>query len=97
MADTQLLTPSPMPLQVVLAMPYDTPVPGYRNNIVNTMRLWSAKAPNDFNLKDCESSAGHQQPRLPRPTLSPSLTLSPLSSLSQRRWLHPSCARPKPR
>ncbi|XP_006737195.1 glycogen phosphorylase, muscle form, partial [Leptonychotes weddellii] len=38
--------------QVVLAMPYDTPVPGYRNNIVNTMRLWSAKAPSDFNLKD---------------------------------------------
>uniref|UniRef100_A0A8D2HHZ6 Alpha-1,4 glucan phosphorylase n=1 Tax=Urocitellus parryii TaxID=9999 RepID=A0A8D2HHZ6_UROPR len=38
--------------QVVLAMPYDTPVPGYRNNVVNTMRLWSAKAPNDFNLKD---------------------------------------------
>ncbi|KAM4607859.1 glycogen phosphorylase, brain form isoform 1-T1 [Polymixia lowei] len=38
--------------QVVLAMPYDTPVPGYRNNTVNTMRLWSAKAPNDFNLQD---------------------------------------------
>ena len=46
--------PHRLPLQVVLAMPYDTPVPGYRNNIVNTMRLWSAKAPNDFNLKDCE-------------------------------------------
>lgn len=55
-ADAQLLTPPWVPLQVVLAMPYDTPVPGYRNNIVNTMRLWSAKAPNDFNLKDCESS-----------------------------------------
>lgn len=41
-------------VQVVLALPYDTPVPGYRNNIVNTMRLWSAKAPCDFNLKDCE-------------------------------------------
>ena len=40
--------------QVVLAMPYDTPVPGYKNNTVNTMRLWSAKAPNDFKLKDCE-------------------------------------------
>ena len=40
--------------QVVLALPYDTPVPGYRNNIVNTMRLWSAKAPCDFNLKDCK-------------------------------------------
>lgn len=50
------LTPLWVPLQVVLAMPYDTPVPGYRNNIVNTMRLWSAKAPNDFNLKDCEFS-----------------------------------------
>ncbi|XP_004717877.2 glycogen phosphorylase, brain form, partial [Echinops telfairi] len=38
--------------QVVLAMPYDTPVPGYRNNTVNTMRLWSAKAPNSFKLHD---------------------------------------------
>nr|XP_014343866.1 PREDICTED: glycogen phosphorylase, liver form [Latimeria chalumnae] len=38
--------------QVILAMPYDTPVPGYMNNTVNFMRLWSAKAPNDFNLKD---------------------------------------------
>lgn len=39
--------------QVVLALPYDTPIPGYRNNVVNTMRLWSAKAPCEFNLKDC--------------------------------------------
>ncbi|TKC46452.1 hypothetical protein EI555_011678 [Monodon monoceros] len=38
--------------QVVLALPYDTPVPGYLNNTVNTMRLWSARAPNDFNLRD---------------------------------------------
>uniref|UniRef100_A0A673LEE6 Alpha-1,4 glucan phosphorylase n=1 Tax=Sinocyclocheilus rhinocerous TaxID=307959 RepID=A0A673LEE6_9TELE len=38
--------------QVILALPYDTPVPGYRNNIVNTMRLWSAKAPCEFHLKD---------------------------------------------
>ncbi|XP_059934211.1 glycogen phosphorylase, brain form [Mesoplodon densirostris] len=38
--------------QVVLAMPYDTPVPGYKNDTVNTMRLWSAKAPNDFKLRD---------------------------------------------
>lgn len=42
--------------QVVLALPYDTPVPGYMNNTVNTMRLWSARAPNDFNLRDCEYS-----------------------------------------
>uniref|UniRef100_A0A671NKH6 Alpha-1,4 glucan phosphorylase n=1 Tax=Sinocyclocheilus anshuiensis TaxID=1608454 RepID=A0A671NKH6_9TELE len=38
--------------QVVLAMPYDTPIPGYMNNTVNTMRLWSAHAHNDFNLRD---------------------------------------------
>ena len=44
-------------LQVVLAMPYDTPIPGFMNNTVNTMRLWSAKAPNDFNLRDCRLPA----------------------------------------
>ncbi|EJW73462.1 maltodextrin phosphorylase, partial [Wuchereria bancrofti] len=32
-------------------MPYDTPVPGFRNNVVNTLRLWSAKAENKFHLK----------------------------------------------
>ncbi|VDK54415.1 unnamed protein product [Gongylonema pulchrum] len=32
-------------------MPYDTPVPGFRNNVVNTLRLWSAKAENKFRLK----------------------------------------------
>lgn len=53
--------------QVVLAMPYDTPVPGYRNNVVNTMRLWSAKAPNDFNLKDCEFSQKLAAPTHPGP------------------------------
>jgi len=37
--------------QVVLAMPYDNPVPGYGNNVCNTLRLWSAKSPLHFNLK----------------------------------------------
>ena len=36
--------------QAVVALPYDTPTPGYGNNVVNTMRLWSAKAPCNFNL-----------------------------------------------
>eukprot|EP01147_Barroeca_monosierra_P003068 gene3068-5845_t len=36
--------------QVVLAVPYDTPIPGYRNNTVNTLRLWSARSPNSFDL-----------------------------------------------
>jgi starch phosphorylase len=36
--------------ETVMAMAYDTPVPGYRNDFVNTMRLWSAKATREFNL-----------------------------------------------
>ncbi|KRX89032.1 Glycogen phosphorylase, partial [Trichinella pseudospiralis] len=36
--------------QLMFAMPYDTPVPGYQNNVVNTLRLWSAKAETHFNL-----------------------------------------------
>ena len=30
-----------------LAVPYDIPMVGYRNNIVNTLRLWSAEAPEE--------------------------------------------------
>jgi starch phosphorylase len=36
----------------VLAMAYDTPVPGYCNNTVNTLRLWAAKATEEFDLDD---------------------------------------------
>jgi starch phosphorylase len=35
----------------VLAIPYDTPVPGYRNSTVNTLRLWSARATEEFDLR----------------------------------------------
>lgn len=34
----------------IMAMPYDVPVPGYGNNTVNTLRLFSAKSTNDFEL-----------------------------------------------
>jgi glycogen phosphorylase len=34
----------------VMALAYDVPVPGYGNNTVNTMRLWSAKSTRDFEL-----------------------------------------------
>lgn len=34
----------------VLAMPYDIPIPGYRNDIVNTLRLWSARSTEEFDL-----------------------------------------------
>ncbi|MEX2569696.1 MAG: glycogen/starch/alpha-glucan phosphorylase [Gemmatimonadota bacterium] len=36
----------------VLAMAYDTPIPGYKNNTVNTLRLWAAKATEEFDLAD---------------------------------------------
>jgi glycogen phosphorylase len=34
----------------VMAMAYDVPIPGFGNNVVNTMRLWSAKATREFDL-----------------------------------------------
>ena len=34
----------------VMALAYDTPVPGYRNDFVNTLRLWSAKASSEFDF-----------------------------------------------
>jgi len=36
----------------VLAIPYDVPITGYKNNTVNTLRLWSATSTNVFNLDD---------------------------------------------
>jgi len=40
--------------QIVMAMAYDYPIPGYKNDTVNTLRLWSAKSPNSFDLSYCE-------------------------------------------
>jgi starch phosphorylase len=34
----------------VLAVPYDIPVPGYRNGTVNTLRVWKAVAVEEFDL-----------------------------------------------
>ncbi len=34
----------------VMALAYDVPVPGYCNDTVNTLRLWSAKSTRDFAL-----------------------------------------------
>ncbi len=36
--------------QSVMAIPYDLPVLGYGNNVVNTLRIWDAEAINTFNL-----------------------------------------------
>ncbi len=36
----------------VLGMPYDMPIAGYRNDTVNTLRLWRARASQEFDLAD---------------------------------------------
>ncbi len=35
----------------VMAMPYDIPVPGYKNNTVNNLRLWGARSDLELDLK----------------------------------------------
>ncbi len=37
--------------QSVLAVPYDMPVIGYKNGVINTLRLWDAEPVDDFDLE----------------------------------------------
>lgn len=39
----------------ILAVAYDVPVPGYRNNTVNNLRLWQAKATQEFSFQEFNS------------------------------------------
>jgi len=36
----------------ILAVPFDVPIPGYGNDVVNTLRLWSASATDEFDLSE---------------------------------------------
>ncbi|NQV27090.1 MAG: glycogen/starch/alpha-glucan phosphorylase, partial [Rhodopirellula sp.] len=36
----------------VLAIPFDMPIPGYRNGTVNSLRLWKASATDEFDLEE---------------------------------------------
>lgn len=38
--------------QSVMAVPYDIPIVGYGNNMVNSLRIWDAQPVNTFNLSD---------------------------------------------
>jgi starch phosphorylase len=40
-----------IPDRQVKAIPYDTPVPGYKTNTVNSLRLWKAEASEEFNFE----------------------------------------------
>ncbi|UCD84128.1 MAG: glycogen/starch/alpha-glucan phosphorylase [Deltaproteobacteria bacterium] len=37
--------------QEIIGIAYDIPIDGYDNNTVNTLRLWSARAPKEFDLQ----------------------------------------------
>jgi glycogen phosphorylase len=39
-----------VPQQIVLGIPFDTPILGYRVNTANTLRLWKAEAPESFDF-----------------------------------------------
>jgi starch phosphorylase len=38
--------------QNVLAVPYDVPIPGFKNGRINTLRLWKAEANDEFDLAE---------------------------------------------
>lgn len=40
------------PARVITGVPYDTPIPGYKVNNVNLLRLWSAEAHTSFDFAD---------------------------------------------
>ncbi len=41
-----------VPGRLVMGIPYDTPILGYRVNTVNILRLWSAEAPKSFDFEE---------------------------------------------
>jgi len=62
-----------MSSQDVLAVPYDVPVPGYKNNIVNTLRLWKSEATDEFNLT--EFNAGSYSEAVAQKNLAEQITM----------------------
>ncbi len=57
----------------VLAVPYDVPVPGYQNGIVNTLRLWKSAATDEFDLG--EFNAGSYTEAVARKNLAEQITM----------------------
>lgn len=57
----------------VLAVPYDVPIPGYKNNIVNTLRLWKSEATDEFNLT--EFNAGSYSEAVAEKNLAEQITM----------------------
>jgi starch phosphorylase len=57
----------------VLAVPYDMPIPGYQNGIVNTLRLWKSEATDEFDLN--EFNAGSYTESVARKNLAEQITM----------------------
>ncbi|WP_405629555.1 glycogen/starch/alpha-glucan phosphorylase [Pseudoalteromonas sp. Ld20] len=57
----------------VLAVPYDVPIPGYKNNIVNTLRLWKSEATDEFDLS--EFNAGSYSEAVAHKNLAEQITM----------------------
>ncbi|QUI61081.1 glycogen/starch/alpha-glucan family phosphorylase [Pseudoalteromonas sp. A22] len=59
--------------QDILAVPYDVPVPGYRNEVVNTLRLWKSEATDEFDLN--EFNAGSYSEAVAKKNLAEQITM----------------------
>jgi starch phosphorylase len=85
----------------VLAVPYDVPIPGYSNGTVNTLRLWSAAATDEFDLEEfnagsyTESVAAKNMPPKTSPWCStpttPARTARSCACASSISWPRPAC------
>ena len=71
----------------VLAVGYDVPVPGYRTNTVNNLRLWQAKATSEFNFK--EFNQGNYLASVESKTLSENISkvLYPNDTITEGKFL----------
>ncbi len=59
--------------QDVLAVPYDVPIPGFRNDRVNTLRLWKSEATDEFDLE--EFNAGSYTDAVAQKNLAEQITM----------------------
>lgn len=76
-----------IPESTVIGVPYDTPVAGYNNNTVNTLRLWSARAGEDFDLEIFNAGDYTKAVRVKMDSENISKVLYPNDSLPQGREL----------
>ncbi|SFA94365.1 starch phosphorylase [Acetitomaculum ruminis DSM 5522] len=58
--------------QSVKAVPYDIPIIGYKNNVVNTLRIWDAEPINEFQLESFD--AGDYKKALEQDNLAKTIT-----------------------